>query len=101
MKNSIGEVLRKAREKAKMSQTELANKMGYISPQFVSNWERGLCGVPASKAAMFCKITGMKITAMKALLLEEASRKLDKRFSLKLSAKKKKYIEEDTSDFGL
>jgi transcriptional regulator with XRE-family HTH domain len=34
--------LRQCREKSDLTQAEVAQKLGYTSPQFVSNWERGL-----------------------------------------------------------
>jgi transcriptional regulator with XRE-family HTH domain len=38
----VGQRLRGWREKAKMSQGDVAKKLQYSSPQFISNWERGL-----------------------------------------------------------
>ena len=38
--------LKRARIKAGLSQGEVAKKLGYTSPQFISNWERGLSSPP-------------------------------------------------------
>ena len=38
--------LKKLRVVRGLSQTEVAKKLGYSSPQFVSNWERGLASPP-------------------------------------------------------
>jgi len=38
----VGVKLKGWREKVKLSQGEVARKLQYSSPQFVSNWERGL-----------------------------------------------------------
>lgn len=85
---SPGEILKSAREKSGMAQGELAKKMGYSSPQFISNWERNLCSLPAKKAALFCQLTGMKSEAMKTLLKGEAEAKIDRRYNTKVGVKK-------------
>ena len=89
---SSGEILREARSKTGMSQGELAKKMGYSNPQFVSNWERGLCCLPAKKAALFCRLTGMSSEVMRFILKKEAQAKVDRRFNAKvgMEAKAKK-----------
>ena len=40
---TVAKTIRKLRKKNKISQTVLAKKSGYTTPQFVSNCERGLC----------------------------------------------------------
>lgn len=42
----LPEYLKDMRVKAGLTQAEVANKLGYTSPQFVSNWERGLANPP-------------------------------------------------------
>lgn len=86
---SNGEILREARDKANMSQGELAKKMGYSNPQFVSNWERDLCGLPAKKAALFCRLTGMSSEIMRFILKKEAQAKVDRRFNAKVGVEAK------------
>jgi len=43
MSNQIGKVLRMARISAGCSQADLAKSLGYKSPQYISNYERGTC----------------------------------------------------------
>lgn len=43
---NVAKMARAARKKSGLTQTELAKEIGFGSPQFVSNWERGLCSVP-------------------------------------------------------
>lgn len=38
----VGQRLKGWRENVKLSQGEVAKKLQYSSPQFISNWERGL-----------------------------------------------------------
>lgn len=42
----VGTKLKCWREKVQMSQGEVARKLKYTSPQFISNWERGLSMPP-------------------------------------------------------
>lgn len=44
--SELGQYLRQWRTDAGVKQHELAQLLGYKSPQFVSNWERGLCAPP-------------------------------------------------------
>lgn len=43
---NLGEFLRKKREEAGLSQGDVAKKLKYSSPQFISNWERGISSPP-------------------------------------------------------
>lgn len=45
-KKKLGKFLRNERIKAGLTQGEIANKLGYSSPQFISNIERGLSVIP-------------------------------------------------------
>lgn len=42
----VGSFLQRHRQAAGISQAKLAVKLGYSSPQFISNWERGLALPP-------------------------------------------------------
>jgi transcriptional regulator with XRE-family HTH domain len=43
---NLGKYLKEKREGAGFSQKEVADKLGYTTPQFVSNWERGVSQPP-------------------------------------------------------
>jgi transcriptional regulator with XRE-family HTH domain len=43
---SLGEFLKSKRESVGYSQGEVAKKLKYTSPQFISNWERGVSSPP-------------------------------------------------------
>lgn len=43
---SLGLLLKAGREKSGLTQFEVSSKLGYTSPQFVSNAERGICRLP-------------------------------------------------------
>ncbi len=42
----LGQFLKEHRIKSNLTQAELAQKLGDVHTQFVSNWERGLCAPP-------------------------------------------------------
>ena len=44
--SKLAAALKKLRLARGLSQTEVAKKLGYSSPQFISNWERGLASPP-------------------------------------------------------
>lgn len=55
----FGEFLKSKRERAGLSQGEVAKSLKYRSPQFISNWERGVAKPPIktlSKIASLYKI---------------------------------------------
>lgn len=54
----LGMYLRECRLEASMTQAELATKLGYSSPQFCSNIERGLCKYPDSKLKKVVRLVG-------------------------------------------
>lgn len=43
---NLGKYLKDKREAAGLSQKEVADRLGYTTPQFVSNWERGVSQPP-------------------------------------------------------
>lgn len=52
----VGKFLKGKRKALGLSQGMVANKLGYESPQFVSNWERGLCAPPMRTLVKLKKI---------------------------------------------
>ena len=42
----LGEILKTLREKAGLTQSDAASALGYTTPQFLSNWERGISEPP-------------------------------------------------------
>lgn len=51
-KTKLGEFLKQARVKAKLTQGDVSKSLGYTSPQFISNIERGLSVVPLKTLAI-------------------------------------------------
>ncbi len=42
----LAELLKQKRIKAGLSQRDVSNALGYSTPQFISNWERGVSTPP-------------------------------------------------------
>jgi len=51
--DNIAKTIKSARSKAMLSQGQLATLTGYTRAQYISNLERGLCGVPYNKIMAF------------------------------------------------
>jgi len=62
MFNNVSKLIREAREREGLSQKEVATRLGYTSSQFISNIERGLCGIPEQQARKFCDILRIAFT---------------------------------------
>lgn len=69
--SSVSEFLREARLKSGLSQAELSEKLGYTSPQIVSNWERGLCWAPLDKLYDISQILKLNKAQLIDLLMAE------------------------------
>jgi transcriptional regulator with XRE-family HTH domain len=54
--NALIKCLKKARAEHGLTQGDIAKKLGYTTPQFVSNWERGLSVPPLDALPKLSKI---------------------------------------------
>lgn len=70
-KTKTGLLLKLARSQAKMSQGKLGKLLGYDSPQFISNIERGLCGCPIETAKKVSKILKIDKKTFKFAILAD------------------------------
>lgn len=84
----FGSVLKALREKAGLSQTAVAKQLDYSTPQFVSNWERGLSMPPLDVMPLLSSIYKISATEMiniveryQLQLLSHQKKKLKKIFS--------------------
>ncbi len=75
---NLGDFLYNARKKAGFTQDEAARAIGLLSPQFISNCERGLCK-PSAKYQKFIidKCKASKNDLIKHLLTVEKIKLLD------------------------
>ncbi len=70
------------REAVSLSQNDVANHMGYSTPQFISNWDRGISTPPLSsidKLAKLYKVTPRSLAEnIKAKEIEKIEKKYRK-----------------------
>jgi transcriptional regulator with XRE-family HTH domain len=88
-KEAFGTMLAQARVNAGISQIALAKKMGYSSPQYVSNWERGICGPPLDKLHVLSKSLRINPEIILDMILTETEDYLRSELKLKSSSKRK------------
>lgn len=58
------------REQAGLSQAAVATELGYTSPQFVSNWERGLSEPPPKKVEKLASMFGIRRSELAKLVMQ-------------------------------
>lgn len=73
----LGDFLRAAREKSGLTQREIAAQLGYSTPQFISEWERGTRSPPGSVLAKLVKIYGMSLRRFYDVILAEQIRSFE------------------------
>lgn len=79
-KNSLSAFLKDKRVEAGLTQSEVAKKLGYSSPQFISNWERGLANPPVFILRDLTKMYKVPTEEMFSRLLEEVEADLHREF---------------------
>jgi transcriptional regulator with XRE-family HTH domain len=69
---NIAILVRKKRYELGVGQTELAKMAGFKNGQFISNLERGLCGIPPKKIARFSIILDLQVDELiEKIILDE------------------------------
>lgn len=68
----FAEFLRKRRSVAGLRQADIQKKLGYGSPQFVSNWERGVSMPPHSALPVLAKLLGVAPSEIKEAFISSA-----------------------------
>ena len=72
-----GPELVKLREKANLTQRQVADALKLTTPQFISNWERGRAKVPLATLPNLAMVYGVPPTALTKLVLRDFNRSLD------------------------
>lgn len=70
---TISQIIRAARTKSRMSQSDLGKILGYSSGQFVSNWERGTSYPPMDRLARIVKLFKLNKKQILELYIEETT----------------------------
>jgi transcriptional regulator with XRE-family HTH domain len=76
----LAEFLKDKRVAAGLTQSAVAEKLGYSSPQFISNWERGLANPPVFILRNLTKIYKVSADEMFKRLLEQVEAELHQEF---------------------
>ena len=79
-RGSLSVFLKDRRVAAGLTQSDVARRLGYSSPQFVSNWERGLANPPVFILRDLTKMYKVAADEMFDLLLEEIRAQLHREF---------------------
>lgn len=82
MTRHIGQFLKEKREAKGMTQAQVAEKLGYGSPQFISNIERGISRVPIKSLKSFMEVYELNAEQVIDLLLEEKREQLRRQLAL-------------------
>ena len=88
-KTQLAAYLRKKRIEAGLTQSEVAAELGYSSPQFISNWERGLANPPVFVLKNLTRLYRVSTDEMFEKLLAEVEGDLRKEFYAAKPVKKR------------
>lgn len=88
-KTHLSLYLKKKRVEAGLTQSEVASELGYTSPQFISNWERGLASPPVFVLKNLTKLYKVSADEMFKMLLDQVERELHREFYAAKSARKR------------
>lgn len=57
----LGELLRRSRERAELTQRQVSNELEYSSAQFISNFERGVTAPPLKRLVRLSELYGVSV----------------------------------------
>ncbi|MGE0526639.1 MAG: helix-turn-helix domain-containing protein [Bdellovibrionales bacterium] len=75
-RKKLGLYLKGVREQAEMTQAEVSQKLGYTSPQFISNIERGISVVPLKTLARMVSIYKVNPEVVVKIILDSQKKLL-------------------------
>ena len=68
---TLGSYLKKKRQTTGLTQAEVARKLSYASPQFISNFERGLCSPPLKNLKVLIDLYSIPVDEIVNLVIKE------------------------------
>jgi transcriptional regulator with XRE-family HTH domain len=68
---TLSQYLQENRIKAGFTQKDISKKLGYTSPQFISNWERGVSQPPLNVIHKLIKLYGINQDELFEILLNQ------------------------------
>lgn len=76
LRAEYGDYLQNLRTKAGLSQGDVSEKLGYSTPQFISNWERGVSKPPVTVLKQLAKLYNKSAEQMFNEYLEQIHREV-------------------------
>ncbi len=70
----LGQLLKDGRVAAGLTQAEVSAKLGHATPQYLSNCERGLCGLPLQAIRKLIDLYNLDQTQVLKILMDEQER---------------------------
>ena len=74
-RKKLGQYLKDTREHARLTQADVSTKLGYTSPQFISNIERGISVAPVKTLARMVSLYKVRPEPVVKIILD-SQRKL-------------------------
>lgn len=81
---NFAKYLKQKRENAGLSQKQVSEKLGYTTPQFISNWERGISTPPMKTVKKLASMYSISVDEIFNLLLQETLQQVTLDFKQKL-----------------
>jgi len=75
--SGIGALIVRFRQESGLTQADLSKDLSYSSPQFVSNWERGIARPPMKALLKLAKKRKFPVKEMRDVLVKEYRDKVD------------------------
>lgn len=86
-KNTLAKFIKRKRIEACLTQAELATELGYSTPQFISNWERGLSQPPVDTLVVLAGLIKVNkdelFNMLLAMKIEEITEEFKQKFKMK------------------
>lgn len=89
-KNILSKLLQQKRLSANLSQKDVAEKLGYNTPQFISNWERGLSQPPINILKKLADLYKMSADELFESVLHDTIEEIKIDFTKKFTSSKDK-----------
>lgn len=80
-RKKLGHFLKDVREQADLTQADVSEKLGYTSPQFISNIERGISVVPLKTLARMVSLYKVNPESVAKIILESQRKLLREKLS--------------------
>lgn len=77
----FGAIVKKARVKAGLTQKNVSEKLNYATPQFVSNWERGLSVVASNDIKKLAQILNIDVELIRKAVTKHKTEAITQKVS--------------------